>query len=678
MPHKHWVSRFFSPSCDAAQSLARDAGISPFLAALALGRGIDNAKSFAAFTEKSPVLLHDPFLMKDMRPAVDRIEKAIQSGESILIYGDYDVDGITSTAILLDYLQSRGANVEFYIPDRLTEGYGLTPTAVNNLLEKDIALIITVDTGVSAVNEIAILTQHGIDLVVTDHHVTPETIPDATAVVCPTRPDCEYPFKQLAGVGVCFKLLCALSGDNVQMLDRYAALVALGTTADMVSMRDENRILTTIGIEQMRKNTDHIGLWALLEQSGLGQKIITTSSMAFTLAPRINAAGRLGDSRVAVDLLLAKDRDKALALAQVLCQNNKDRQSTETAITAQAIKSIELGGGYKAHKILVVVGENWHQGVLGIVASRITEKYDRPCIVIGIEDGIGKGSGRSVPGFNLFGAIKSAQHLLIRYGGHPAAIGLSINQTEVAAFCAQINQYAEENLNESCLTPTIEFDFALDGEHLRLESVYDMAALEPYGMDNPEPLFCVQGATVQHFALLSEGKHLRMTMQKDDTLFQTIAFGKGHLGGCILPGMQLDLLGELDCNEFRGDKKLQLRVRDIHFPPDKRTFSRIPNKNDLNTVFLYLKNLGGAVHSNRYVLPKKLEHLSGLPFDDTKVQNCIEILSELGLCAHVLDDEEIDLYLKEKPPGKLNLAGSQKYQSMCAKEGLYASDETAI
>ncbi len=487
MKIKKWVTA--KPDLQAAQSLSETCGFSPLAAAALCARGVDTPEKAAAFLSTDISGLHNPMRLCDMGKAVQQIRTAIAEKQKIIVFGDYDVDGITATCVLLRYLRSLGADADYYIPNRLSEGYGLSCAAMDALYEKGVRLIVTVDSGVTAFEEAAYAKQLGMKMVITDHHECREQMPDAEAVVNPRRPVCAYPFTELAGVGVAFKLICALAEAEhlQQMLDAYADLVALGTVADVMPIIGENRIIVAYGLERMAV-TQNLGLEMLLREAGQKSRRLTASVISFILAPRINAAGRMGNTEQAVELFLTDDPVRAQQLAALLCEQNKQRQAAENHILQQALAQLRKEYHPLEDKMIVLAGEGWHHGVIGIVSSRICDRYGCPSVLIAVDDGIGKGSGRSMEGFNLFEALTDSAHLLDKFGGHELAAGLTIQQKNICEFKSRLLAYADTHIKPEDLMPVLQIDCAITPAYITQSAVEGLAALEPFGLKNPQPV----------------------------------------------------------------------------------------------------------------------------------------------------------------------------------------------
>ena len=519
----------------AAERLA-DAGYPYLVSGVLASRGVECAEDAAEFLTQETSLTYSPFLMRDMDKAVERIAQAVAAGERIAIFGDYDVDGITATCIMVDYLKSRGADVLHYIPRRIEDGYGLSRDAIEGLRKGGATLLVTVDCGITGVEEVAFARSIGMDVVVTDHHECKETLPVACAVVDPRRGDCEYPFKHLAGCGVALKLVLALGGPDREeaLFSRYCTLAAVGTVADVMQMTGENRTIVSRGLATLDRS-DFIGLHALLKEAGLTGREISSVQIGFVLAPRINAAGRMGAADMAADLLLCQDPAQAEELAKALCALNRERQCVEQTIYSQAEEMIEQLPE-EERRALVLASDTWHQGVVGIVASRLSEKYSRPSFMIHLNGGVGKGSCRSWGGFNLFAALESCSDLLLGFGGHELAAGFTIDEANIPAFRERMNQYAAEYWVGKAPESVLEIDMELHQPgRVTLQEVEALSALEPYGSGNARPLFCLMGATLLRTQNVGQNRHLKLRLGKGsaqfDGIFSTTSSACGCAGG---------------------------------------------------------------------------------------------------------------------------------------------------
>jgi single-stranded-DNA-specific exonuclease len=559
---KLWLSNEIAD--DDIKIVSKGANVSPFLAKILLSRGMKDIDKIKEFINPSLYKLNDPFLLKDMKKAVVRIKQAIEANERIVIYGDYDVDGITSTSVMINFLSGICSNVDYYIPDRIDEGYGLSMGAIDKINQAGTALIITVDCGITAVDEVRHIKELGMDVIITDHHECKEVLPEAFAIVSPCRPDSEYPFNELAGVGVVYKLVCAMCMELGlgELHYNYLDLVALGTVADVVPLVGENRIIVKHGLRSLEK-TNNTGLQVMLECCNLKDKQITSWGIGFLIAPRINAAGRVGNAGRAVELLTTSDRSTALEIATQLNEENKYRQETELEIFHEAIAKIEQDIDLEKEKVLVVAGEGWHHGVIGIVASKIVEKYYRPCILISHEDGMGKGSGRSIEGLDLFKALNYCGGLLDKFGGHELAAGLSLSMENFAAFRESINIYADEIINEEDLYPKVRIDALLDTDDINIANIRELDVLAPFGAGNPGPVFEFDGLKICDIKTLSEGKHLKTLMGNKELHVEAIGFGMGSMAQNYNRNDLVDVAGALEINTWNSIDKVQLNLRDI-------------------------------------------------------------------------------------------------------------------
>ena len=525
-------------------------------------RGIKDHQEIEYFLAPSKEQLHSPYLLNDMDKAVKRIQRAKAEEEHIVIYGDYDVDGVTSTSILYMFLKEQGYHVSYYIPNRTEEGYGLNKGAIGMIKEYS-SLMITVDTGIAAKEEVEFGNEIGMDIIITDHHECQETLPPAFCVLNPKRPDTTYPFDSLAGVGVTFKLIHALAiaEDAVEKIWKYLDIVALGTIADVVPLRDENRIITYFGFECMKK-TIHPGLRALLNTVRNGEIKITSNLIGYQLGPRINAAGRISDAKIGVELLTTKDENIARTIAEALEQENHKRQEMEMAILKEAEAYIDQFVDVKQEDIIIVAGKEWHHGVIGIVASRILSKYYKPTIILTLEDGVYSGSARSVEGFNIFEALNHVKEYMIRFGGHEMAAGLSLEESQFEMFKKELNTYGKTLLNEEILTPSLEIDLELPADQISLSVCDELDRMEPFGVCNPTPTFAVRG-TIQYAQKIGGDKHLKLALQNNHTVLHCIGFDKGYLAECLTEGEEVIVACEVTKNVWNNKTSVQLRIKDI-------------------------------------------------------------------------------------------------------------------
>lgn len=549
---------------ERAAAFAQTYGVPFFLAMLMNIRGFDDAAHLREFLgEGEP--LSDPFLLKDMDKAAARITRAVDNMEKIAVYGDYDADGVTSTAMLYSYLETRGADVIFYIPQREGEGYGMNMGAVEYLKEQGVSLIVTVDNGISSVQEVARANELGIDVVVTDHHRPQEILPDAVAVVDAYRPDDTSPYKHFSGVGIAFKLLMALedgAGDVEDLLEAYSDLAAIGTIGDIVPLTGENRTLIRAGLERLSQS-DRPGVQALLENAGVAGKALTSTNVAFTLVPRINATGRMGAPERAVRLLISGYEEEAEVLSEEICADNEERRRVEAEIAEAAFADIEAKG-YMKDRVVVVDDENWHHGVIGIVASRVTERCGKPCMIISRGETEAKGSGRSIEGFSLFEAICACGDLLIKFGGHPMAAGITLKPENIEAFRKRINQYAAEHFPQMP-TQTVTLDCKLNPAALSVSMAQSLTQLEPFGNGNPQPVFGLFNMELSNVTPVGGGGHLRLTLEKNGAVITAMRFNTKPEELPYHIGDKIDLAVQLEAREFRGQPSLTVIVRDMKF-----------------------------------------------------------------------------------------------------------------
>ena len=544
------------PSAAAIPEELTQAGYPPLLAVVLSARGIVTASEAAAFLEGGAAPLEDPYLLKDMDRAVSRIRLALERGETAAVFGDYDVDGITSACLLTEYLRGVGLRTELYIPDRLDEGYGLNVGAIDHLKELGVSLIITVDCGVTALEETAHARSVGVDMIITDHHECQAALPDAAAVVNPKRPDSSFSGRELAGVGVAFKLVCALDGDADGVLERFADLAAVGTVADVMPLIGENRRIVRVGIEKL-KHDPRPGLAALIEEACVHGDRLNAASIGFTLAPRINAAGRLGRVQCAVDLILEHDPHRSAALAAALCDMNRERQQLEADIWDDAAR---LLAGSVPDGPIVLAGDHWHQGVIGIVASRLTEAYRVPTVMISLDGDHGKGSCRSCGGFNLFDALTACGGLPDSFGGHALAAGLNIRRDRIDALREALRDYYRSHppQPEDGVAPDVLVDSA---ELLTMPCVASLDRLEPCGAGNPRPLLCFTDAILTAVTPIGGGKHVSLRLEKFGQTWECVWFGQRAEELGLSVGVRTDAAFFPQISEFRGRRSIQLVIQ---------------------------------------------------------------------------------------------------------------------
>ena len=558
MRYKQWKIAHPSP---AGRAQLERAGIPSLLACVLSARGVTEPEQAWKLLTPGEEPLLDPMLLKDMDRAVLRVTRALKRGETIAVYGDYDVDGITATCLLTDCLTRLGGRVRSYIPDRLEEGYGLNQEAVLHLAQQGVTLIITVDCGITAAREVEFARELGIDVVITDHHECKQAIPEAAAVVDPHRPDCPYPFKGLAGVGVALKLAMAAAGpDRAGLVFReYADLAAVGTVADVMPMTGENRTIVQTGLAALA-HPRRVGLAQLMEEAGLGDKPVTSVSIGYTLAPRINAAGRMGQADLAAELLLTRDPGRAAALAQELCALNRERQTIECEIFQECVQRLERR---PQSGVILLADEHWHQGVVGIVASRLTEKYSCPAFMVCLDQGMGKGSCRSWGGVNLFHLLTQCQDLLEGFGGHAMAAGFTVREENIPALERRLRQLVLEEQAGEELPSLLEIDAAVLPQELTVEAVEALDALEPCGAGNPRPVLVLTGAHVISAAQVGRGRHLKLRLEGRGVPLDAIFFSVDGSELGLTPGCRVDVAFYPQINDFRGVRSVQLQVVDL-------------------------------------------------------------------------------------------------------------------
>lgn len=556
---KKW--EFYNSDEKLVNEICEKYNLNKVIGKIIVNRHVVNDEDVRIFITPTRDDFHNPFLFKGMDIAVDRIIKAINNKEKILIYGDYDVDGITSTTVLKKYLMDRGISVDTYIPNRLHEGYGLNKKAIDTIKERNIDLIITVDCGISAIEEVDYAVRLGMDIIVTDHHEVGEKLPNALAVIDAKRKDNTYPFRALAGVGVVFKLIQALSIKleiKPEEYLKYLDLVCVGTISDIVPLEGENRTIAKLGL-MLIKVTRNLGLRELIKSSGY--KEIDSNTISFGVAPRINACGRMGHEEEALKLFLAEDLESATKITKELNEYNTLRQSTEKAIYEEAVQQIEKNH-LDANNSIVLGGKGWHHGVIGIVSSKVTDKYYKPSILLSFEDNIAKGSGRSVPGFDLYEGLAKCEDLLEKYGGHSMAVGLTLKKENLENFKERFEQIAKEkNIKE--LVPIIYIDDELKLKDINMDLVKSISILEPFGEANKVPLFLIRNLKIDSIRALSEGRHLKLTLRDENFVINAIGFELGYLAEEYRIGDRIDVVGTLEINIFNGFSSIQINMKDI-------------------------------------------------------------------------------------------------------------------
>ncbi len=655
---KIWTVSSFNK--EAAEEISAGSGSPRVAACIMAARGIDTALSANRLLPNDGKLF-DPFLMKDMKKAVERIYSAMESGEKICVYGDYDADGVCATALLFSNLSDIGARASYYIPSRRFEGYGMNKEAVDKIADMGVSLIITVDNGITAVDEIAYAASLGIDTIVTDHHKPEPVLPAATAILNPHIKDCGYPFEDLCGVGVAFKLAAALTADMIPqklLLEEYADLIAIGTVGDIVALNGENRSFVKQGLESMR-NRPRVGVKALLQYCTADYSDISARDIAYLVVPRINACGRLKMSQRAVEMLLSKDRVKADKIAEELCYDNDSRRNIEYEITRQACDIINNNPMIKYMRIIVVSREGWNAGVVGIVASRLREIYGRPAIVIGTEKGVAKGSGRSIEGFSLVDAVFKCKDILINYGGHPMAAGVTLKSENVALFANMINSYARE-LGDMPY-PELNIDLRINPARLNVELVKELKYLEPYGAGNPQPLFGLYGMRLVSVSEVGAGRHLKLIVCRGGFYLTAMYFSHNKKDFIFEIDDVLDLAVTLDINRYNDEENVSVVVKDIKYDSadhgeclkSLRIYERLvtgegseakllqtilPSRDEFAVIYREIKAAGVLKTSLL-----KLWHKAGEGISCGKIMVILQALCELSLIKYICKGEALEL-----------------------------------
>ena len=643
---KYGIWNVNEPEVNAVNALV-GSGYAPLAAMVLASRGIKTGAQAHTYLDCNVPLL-DPFLMTDMDLAAGRVGLAMARGEKIAVFGDYDVDGITSTCLLTSFLRSYGVDVVSYIPGRLEEGYGLNPIAIHQLSQEGVNLIITVDCGITAVAEAELCRELGIDLVITDHHECKDVLPYAAAVVDPHRPDGGAPQKTLSGVGVAFKLAAALSGDQEAVLREYADMVCLGTVADVMPLQGENRVFVSRGLEQL-SHTTRPGIAALMAEAGCDPKTVSASSIGFMLAPRINAAGRMGKIELALELFLTDDPIRAAEVARALCDLNRQRQTVESEIYAQAVSMLPAG---KPPEAIVLADESWHQGVVGIVASRIAEEYACPAFLICLDGEHGKASSRSHGGFNLFSSLTALSSLLERYGGHELAAGFTITRTNIPEFRRQICALAAGFYSDDAPRTSLDVDCAIPAELLTIHNIESLSALEPCGNSCPKPVLMMKNLLIDRITMVGSGRHMRLRLRSGRHSVNAIYFSANPESVSIQPGDVVDIAFTPQINEFRGERSVQMNVLDIRpscsaeCSPDTSGYrcltagqltpqiaaSLLPERAMLAMVWRYLAASGAPViQESPICLCRKIVRWSGKPMSLGQLSTCLDIFRDVGL-----------------------------------------------
>ena len=679
---KYGIWNVNEPEGGAVNALA-GAGYPPLAAMVLASRNIKTPQQAAAYLDCNAPM-PDPFLMTDMDKAAGRVGLAMARGEKIAVFGDYDVDGITATCLLTDFLRRHGAEVVSYIPGRLEEGYGLNPIALHQLSREGVKLIITVDCGITAIAEAELCRELGIDLVITDHHECKDTLPFAAAVVDPHRPDGGYPHKNLSGVGVAFKLAAALCGSQEEVLAEYADMVCLGTVADVMLLQGENRVFVTRGLESL-KNTRRPGIAALMAECGCAQDNVTASSIGFMLAPRINAAGRMGKIELAIELFLTEDPVRAVEVARALCDLNRERQAVESEIYQTAVSMLPAGAPPEA---IVLADESWHQGVVGIVASRIAEEYACPTFLICLDGEHGKASSRSHGGFNLFSSLTALSPLLESYGGHELAAGFTITRSNIPEFRRQICALAADLYRDDTPRTSLDIDCAIPAELLTVKGIDSLNVLEPCGSGCPKPVLMLKNMTIERITMVGNGRHMRLRLRSGRFGLNAIYFSATPETASVQLGDVVDVAFVPQINEYRGERSVQMNVLDIRpscsaeCSPETAHYlalrenritrelaeSLYPDRATLAMVWRYLAASGDTLEEAPMCLCRKIVRWSGKSMSLGQLMTCLDIFRDVELLTVHRQHKYITIHLTPGPQ-KADLNESQTLQRLLqAKE----------
>ena len=679
---KYGIWNVSTPEASAVNALV-GGGYAPLSAMVLAARGMKKPQDAENYLSCN-AFLPDPFLMTDMALAAGRVGLAMTRGEKIAVFGDYDVDGITATCLLTSFLRRYGADVVSYIPGRLEEGYGLNPIAIHQLHGEGVKLIITVDCGITAVEEVRLCKELGIDLVITDHHECKEVLPEAVAVVDPHRIDGGYPHKTLSGVGVAFKLAAALCGSQEEVLEQYADMVCLGTVADVMPLQGENRVFVAHGLESL-KHTHRPGIAALMTECGCAPETVNASSIGFMLAPRINAAGRMGRIELAIELFLTDDEERAGYLAKALCELNKQRQNVEAQIYNEAVSMLPEG---KTPAAIVLADESWHQGVVGIVASRMAEEYCCPAFLICLDGDHGKASSRSYGGFNLFSSLTKLAPLLESYGGHELAAGFTITRQQIPSFRQAICELAEQHYTDGVCRTQIEIDCAVTPELLTVRGIDSLSALEPCGNGCPKPVLMMEKLTIDRISLVGGGRHMRLRFRDRYHTINAIFFSATPESASVQPGDVVDVAFYPQINEFKGERSVQMNVLDIRphcdAPCDTNTAGYaglrkgettpaeaaqlLPDRNTLGMVWRYLAGAEAPLREEPMCLCRKIVRWSGKSLTLGQLLTALDIFRDVGLLE--VQKQRKTLTLIPTPgPNKADLNESKTMQTLLkAKE----------
>ncbi len=669
LPVKRWNVR--KPDEKTVQNLARELGLSQVLLRILVSRGYQEQEAVKALLNEQNQLT-DPFRLTDMEKAVERIHKALENGERIVIYGDYDCDGIMSTAMLYRYFESEGADIAYYIPQRDSEGYGLNQEALRRIYEAGASLVITVDNGISALEEAEYAKSLGLDLIVTDHHHPRATLPNALAVIDPHRSDDESGCEYLCGAGVAFKLISALeAGASDWVLDLYGDLLAVATVADIVPLVGENREIVRRGMELLQ-NTENPGLFALIQACGMGERILSCENVVFGLAPRINSAGRFDRVDSAVELFVSEGEELD-SLAQEINELNEHRKKVEDKIVSQILERYDRDRETLGRRVSVIHGEGWYHGVVGIVASRMVERFGKPCIVLSVEGDMSRGSARSVEGFSIINAISACGHLLTRYGGHNQAAGMTLPTKSLDQFAEAINQWAAENYPEMPAL-TLSLDCAVTPKQLSVQELTAVTKLEPFGCGNETPVFYISKCILQGIYPIGEGKHLRLRFCQDNMVFYAIYFGMTQQSLPYSIGDVVDLAVTADAGEWNGEMRVSIKIRDLRLSGmdyeslyhSDQIYERImrgeqvechdsiiPSRDDIAVVYRYLRTVKKISAPDEMIYSRLCKQLPSF----CKLKIAVDVLEEMALIDRENSGGVRTISVRQNPK-KVNLADS--------------------
>ena len=690
MKKKKWLISADHKAC--AERVAGELGLSRLTARVLAARGCDTTEKARDFMTQSVEGIHDPFLLKDMDKAVYEIRQAIENKQKIAVYGDYDVDGVTATCIMIQYLRKMGADCTYYIPDRLGEGYGLNEAAIQTLYDEGCRLLITVDSGITAEEEAEYAKKLGLKLIITDHHECKEILPVAAAVVNPRRVDNQYPFRELAGVGVAFKVICALERHRPieELLAEYADVVAVGTIADVMPLVGENRIIVSYGLKYLQ-NTKNYGLRSLMQKLGLDTKVVTSNAVSFTMAPRINAAGRLGGASSAARMFLTDDPQEAAALAEHLCNLNHRRQEEENGIYEQITARLKAHPELTRGKTMLLWGDGWHNGVIGIVSSRLSDRYGVPCLLVSMTGDVGKGSGRSIKGFNLYAALEKNAHLLEKYGGHELAVGFTVKRENAEALRQALEDYANETQAEE-IVPCVNVDCVVEPQELSLREVRGLTALEPFGMGNPQPVFLMNDVRIEEITPISHDRHIKLHLSRQGRYFYAFVFGMGAKSCQFVKGDLLDIVFSAEINSYRGNESTQLVIKDVRWAKCEEQADReawtvyhafaagetidheeaallAPTREELVAVFRHVKanaedRMLSAPAATLY-RKVRYEAKACSRMNVGKLLICLDIFRECGIFDYDINDTDVNIRIMNYQ-GKADVNGSAVLKTLMA------------